>query len=66
MFHTSFGVNSVGLSNIFGQVGVDKLNNIESDRGSEDSGEDDFSLGNFERVVSVENGYEGSCGHLFV
>jgi len=37
----------VGLSDVFGEIGVNKLYNIESDRGGEDSREDDFGVSDF-------------------
>jgi len=55
VFHTSLGVNTVGLSGVFGKIGVDELDDIESDGGSENSGENNFFVGDFEGVIGVEN-----------
>jgi len=45
----------VGLSGVFGEVGMDELDDIESDGGGEDGGEDDLLVGDLERVIGVEN-----------
>ena len=42
VFHTSLVVDGMGLSAVFGQIGVDELDNVQTDGGLENSGEDYF------------------------
>lgn len=55
VFHTGFGVNSVSLSSVLGQVGVHKLNDIQTDGGLENSGHSHFGFSNLSRIVNVED-----------
>jgi hypothetical protein len=63
MLHAGLEVDSVTLSSVLGNVGVDKVDDIRSDSSAEDSGEDDVAAGalndgfsfGFEWVVDVNN-----------
>jgi len=58
MHFTGGGFNSVGLSSIFVDVSVHELDDIESDRSGENSGEGDRFIGFFDisRVINVNCG----------
>lgn len=43
VLHTSLEVDSVTLSSVLGNVGVDKVDDIRPDASAEDSGEDDVA-----------------------
>lgn len=45
VFHTGLGVNSMSLSSVFSNVGVNKFNDIQSDGGGEYSRHGDFVRG---------------------
>jgi hypothetical protein len=45
MFFSGHNINSMSLSSIFVDVGVNELDDIKSDGGSEDCGESDFFIG---------------------
>lgn len=59
VLHTSLGINSVGLTGVFGQVVVNKLDDIVSNGGVEDAGEADFRQ-DFSLVLVVEYRHGGS------
>ena len=63
VLHTGLGINSVGLTGVFGQVVVDKLNDIVSDGGIEDAGEANFRK-DFSLVLVVEY-RDGGSEHRF-
>lgn len=53
--HTSFGINSVGLSVVLGQVGVNELHDVQTDGGLEHGGHGNFGFSNLFRIVNVED-----------
>jgi hypothetical protein len=53
--HTSFDENSVSLTAVLGEVGVNEVNDVLSDGGSEDSRESDVSE-DLSGVLNVEDG----------
>jgi hypothetical protein len=55
-------VDSVGLTNVLGDLVMNKLNNIKSDGSSADSRKGDL-VSDFLGVGGVENANGGSCQH---
>jgi hypothetical protein len=53
MFHTGFVVDSVSLTSVLSDVGVDKVDNIGSDTDAEDSREDNVGSGGFNSLLSA-------------
>lgn len=54
MFFSGHNVNSMSLSSIFVDIGVNELDDIKSDGGGENGGEGDFFIGNVD-VSGVVN-----------
>lgn len=59
MLHTSSLVDSLSLSGVFGHVGVDEVNQIESDWGAKN--EWVTSLGGDLAVLVIEDTHNRSC-----
>lgn len=57
VFHSCLVVNSMGLSAVFGQIRVDELDNVQTDGGLENGGQDYFSAAHLVRVFNVPYGY---------
>lgn len=53
--HTSFGVNTVGLSGVLRQVGVNELHDVQTDGGLEHGGHGNLGFSNLFRIVNVED-----------
>lgn len=52
MFHTCFVVDGMSLSSVFGDVGVDEVDDIRSDSDAEDGGEDDVGAGGLDGLFA--------------
>ena len=57
VFHTRLVVDSVGLSAVFGQIRVDELDDVQTDGGLENGGEDHFCAAHRVWVFDVPYGY---------
>jgi len=57
VFHSSLGIDGMGLSAVFSQIGVDELDDVQTDGGLENGGEDHFSGAHWVGVFNVPYGY---------
>ncbi len=65
MLHACLVVDGVSLSSVFGQIGVNELDNIQTDGGRKHSGEGNL-VGGGVSIVGVQHRYESSGGHFLL